>query len=81
LLNICVKYCSGLLDIFAAAVGAAKATRGDAPRSMAVKTAIVHVVILLQTFGSALRAYAALVKPVTVGVQAVLYVVFVYGNL
>ena len=44
---------------------------------MAVVAAVMFEVVLLQAFGAAGRANAALVEPVAVGVQAVLNVIFV----
>ena len=59
------------------AVGAAETAGGDLPDGVAIKTTIVDKVSLLETFGTAIRANAALVQPIAVCVEAVLDVVFV----
>ena len=69
-----------LSDVFATAVSSAKSAGRYAPNGMTVKTAVMLVVVLLQTFGSAFRANATLVQPVAVGVEAILDMIFVDGD-
>ena len=69
-----------MLYVFDRAVSPAEAAGGHTPNGMTVKAPVMRIVILLQSLCAAIRADAALIKPVAVGIQAVLDVLVVYGD-
>ena len=63
-----------------AAIRPVKTTGAYTPDAVTVKTLVTASVILLQTFGAALGANASFIKPITVRIQAILNMLFVYLN-